>query len=149
MIAVTLVIGLVLLAGAYLLVAKREDASYLLKPKNAEVVARGERVYAEHCASCHGANLEGEPEWRSPKPEGTMPAPPHDGTGHTWHHPDELLFQLTKYGVKAVAPEGYKSDMPAFEGVLSDEEIVAVLSFIKAQWPEELQKNHDALSKQK
>ena len=78
-----------------------------------------------------------------------MPAPPHDGTGHTWHHPDELLFQLTKYGVQAVAPEGYKSDMPAFEGVLSDEEIVAVLSFIKAQWPEELQKNHDALSKQK
>jgi mono/diheme cytochrome c family protein len=149
MIAVTLVIGLVLLAGAYLLVAKREDASYLLKPKDAEVVARGERVYAEHCASCHGANLEGEPEWRSPKPEGTMPAPPHDGTGHTWHHPDELLFQLTKYGVQAVAPEGYKSDMPAFEGVLSDEEIVAVLSFIKAQWPEELQKNHDALSKQK
>ena len=49
-------------------------------------------LYAENCASCHGAKLEGQPDWRSPGPDGVMPAPPHDRTGHTWHHGDGMLF---------------------------------------------------------
>ena len=64
-----------------------------------------------------------------------MPAPPHDASGHTWHHPDRQLFTITKLGVNAVVP-GYESDMPGFEGVLSDDEISAVLAFIKSTWPE-------------
>ncbi|MCB1335497.1 MAG: c-type cytochrome, partial [Roseivivax sp.] len=36
-------------------------------------LARGAAVYAEACASCHGANLEGQPEWRSPGPDGRLP----------------------------------------------------------------------------
>lgn len=35
------------------------------------------------------------------------------------------------------APAGYESDMPAFGGILSDDEIRAVLAFIKSTWPEE------------
>ena len=66
---------------------------------------------------------------------GRMPAPPHDRTGHTWHHSDRNLFVVTKGGVGAVVP-GYESDMPAFEDVLSDDEIAAVLSFIKSTWPQ-------------
>ena len=64
-----------------------------------------------------------------------MPAPPHDATGHTRHHADRPLFTITKLGVGAVVP-GYESDMPAFEGILSDDEIVAILAFIKSTWPE-------------
>jgi mono/diheme cytochrome c family protein len=85
-------------------------------------VARGEIVYRDHCAVCHGANLEGQPDWRVRKPDGRLPAPPHDATGHTWHHPDEQLFALTKQGVAPpLAPEGYESDMPGFAATLSDD----------------------------
>jgi len=62
--------------------------SGLLQPDAARLVARGEAVYRMHCASCHGRNLEGQPEWQSRDKEGFLPAPPHDESGHTWHHPE-------------------------------------------------------------
>jgi mono/diheme cytochrome c family protein len=98
-------------------------------------VALGRSLYGQHCASCHEAALEGQPDWQAPLPNGRMPAPPHDATGHTWHHADDELFTITRNGIAAVVP-GYQSDMPAFAGVLSDEEIRAVLAFIKSTWPE-------------
>ncbi len=98
-------------------------------------VALGAEVYAGHCASCHGMELEGQPNWRERLPSGRLPAPPHDASGHTWHHPDAVLFSITRDGLGAIVP-GYESDMPAFGGVLSDAEIRAVLAFIKSRWPE-------------
>jgi mono/diheme cytochrome c family protein len=103
-------------------------------PRDAGKVALGAKIYAQHCASCHGANLEGQPDWRRRQPNGRMPAPPHDESGHTWHHPDEALFAITKNGIGAFAPPGYASGMPAFGGTLSDDEIWAVLAFIKSHW---------------
>ena len=104
-------------------------------------VALGEKLYAQHCASCHGANLEGQPDWRKRLANGRFPAPPHDASGHTWHHPDEVLFAITKHGlVPPYAPPGYKSDMPAFGGKLSDQEIRAVLGYIKSRWSPEVLK---------
>lgn len=98
-------------------------------------LALGEKLYAKHCAACHGAKLEGQPDWQKRLPNGKMAAPPHDETGHTWHHPDEVLFGITKHGmVPPYAPPGYPSDMPAFGGVLSDDEIRAVLAFIESHW---------------
>jgi len=112
------------------------SAGWRADPDNAERVAQGKQVYDRHCASCHGANLEGQPEWRKRKPDGRLPAPPHDESGHTWHHPDQMLFEITKYGlIPPNAPDGYQSDMPAFNGMLSDTEIWAVLSYIKSRWP--------------
>jgi len=99
-----------------------------------EQAALGEVVYRDHCASCHGSNLEGQPDWQTRKPDGRLPAPPHDETGHTWHHADEVLFRITKEGVSAIVP-GYKSDMPAFGSVLTDQQIWAVLAYIKSRWP--------------
>ena len=61
-------------------------------PNDAAQVAEGRAVYAAQCASCHGANLEGQPDWRVRLPNGRLPAPPHDASGHTWHHPDKALF---------------------------------------------------------
>jgi mono/diheme cytochrome c family protein len=103
---------------------------------DAEMIALGEALYAENCASCHGADLEGQPNWKRRLESGRMPAPPHDETGHTWHHSDADLFRLTKEGVAAVIGGGYESDMPAFRSVLTDEETRAVLAFIKSTWPE-------------
>lgn len=101
-------------------------------------LARGEAVYAKHCAACHGANLEGQPNWRERRPDGRLPAPPHDATGHTWHHADEVLFDLVKRGMAAYAGPDYKSDMPAYAGTLSDDEIRAVLAYIKSRWPPDI-----------
>lgn len=106
-----------------------------------EDLALGERLYLQHCAACHGANLEGQPAWQKRLPNGRMPAPPHDDSGHTWHHPDEVLFGITKLGlVPPYAPPGYESDMPAFAGKLSDAEIRAVLAFIGSRWSGEVRK---------
>ncbi len=114
---------------------------------DARQVALGATVYRDNCASCHGANLEGQPDWKSRKPDGRFPAPPHDETGHTWHHPDETLFGLTKLGLKPpLAPAGYQSDMPAFGPVLTDEQIWAVLAFIKSRWPEKIQARHSSMN---
>ncbi len=103
---------------------------------DAAKVALGAKIYAEHCASCHGARLEGQPNWRERLPNGRLPAPPHDESGHTWHHPDEILFGITKYGPVPgkYAPPGHQSDMPGFGGKLSDDQIWAVLSFIQSHW---------------
>jgi mono/diheme cytochrome c family protein len=103
---------------------------------DAAAIARGGTLYAEHCASCHGAKLEGQPNWQSPLPSGRLPAPPHDASGHTWHHPDGVLFRIAREGAAAVVGGGYESDMPGFEGILGDEDIRAILAFVKSTWPE-------------
>lgn len=106
-------------------------------PADARQVALGERVYREHCAACHGVDLEGQPDWQTRKADGRLPAPPHDETGHTWHHADAMLFRITKEGVAAIVP-GYESDMPAYAEVLTDEEIWSVLAYIKSRWSRDI-----------
>ena len=103
-------------------------------PRDAQKVALGAKLYAANCASCHGARLEGQPQWQRRLPNGRLPAPPHDESGHTWHHPDDMLFNMVENGVTAYAPPGYQSNMPAFAGRLSDDEIWAVLAYIKSHW---------------
>lgn len=115
--------------------AQVEGLAFLGEPVTAADVAAGQELYAQSCASCHGANLEGQADWRRRLENGRMPAPPHDESGHTWHHSDRNLFIVTRGGVSAVVP-GYESDMPAFEGILTDEEIVDVLAYIKNTWPD-------------
>jgi|HigsolmetaAR201D_1030396.scaffolds.fasta_scaffold34310_2 mono/diheme cytochrome c family protein len=136
-----LVIGAVFVAMVALVVFNlmgNRSRTTSADPTDVKLVARGQVVYQSHCASCHGANLEGQPDWQQPRPDGTWPAPPHDPSGHTWHHSDESLFATTKFGGQATAPVGYKSTMPAFGAVLSDDDIWAVLAYIKSTWPPEV-----------
>lgn len=111
-------------------------AAYIGGRGSEDALARGRQLYLENCASCHGASLEGQPDWKRRLATGRMPAPPHDATGHTWHHSDRVLFEITKHGPEAVVGGGYTSDMPGFAGVLSDAEITLVLDYIKSTWPE-------------
>ena len=103
----------------------------------------GQTLYTNNCASCHGAKLEGQPNWRLPNADGVLPAPPHDSTGHTWHHDNGLLFEYTKLGGKgALAARGiadFNSGMPAFDGVISNEDIWDILAFIRSTWPKRQQ----------
>lgn len=114
-----------------------QGASPLIDAEDTCLVALGQRVYARQCAACHGQRLEGQPNWRERRADGRMPAPPHDASGHTWHHPDAVLIGIVTEGLKPgkFAPPGYESDMPAYAGVLSEEEIRASLAYIKSTWP--------------
>lgn len=116
-----------------------------IDPADRAQVDLGRKLYVEACASCHGANLEGQPNWQKRLPSGRLPAPPHDASGHTWHHPDIDLFRVTKLG-PAAYPTGYETDMPAFGDRLSDAEIAAILAYIKSTWPPEIRARHDRLN---
>lgn len=98
-------------------------------------LASGKALYQENCASCHGSNLEGQADWKIRLPNGRLPAPPHDESGHTWHHPDRVLVEIVNRGTAAIVGGGYESDMPGFGDVLSDEEVIAILDYIKSTWP--------------
>jgi len=115
-------------------------------PADPALVERGNAIYAQHCAACHGANLEGQPNWQKPLPNGHWPAPPHDRTGHTWHHPDKVLFDVTKYGIQAMVPDR-ESDMAPFKDVLSDGDIWAVISFIESTWPTEIRERQRRMNR--
>ena len=129
--------GMKWLALTLMVLASTAIAEHELEARD---VVAGEALYAENCASCHGANLEGQQDWRSPNEDGVLPAPPHDATGHTWHHDNALLFEYTKMGGKgalaARGVTGFTSGMPAFEDVISDDEIWAILAYIRSTWPE-------------
>ncbi len=122
---------------------ERKDISIVLGYLEGSTVQLGSVLYDEQCASCHGQNLEGQPNWHKRDQDGYLPAPPHDETGHTWHHTDKDLFEMTKYGIQAFAGEGYKTRMPIYKDILSDSEILAVLSFIKSGWPTEVIQIHN------
>ncbi|MBU1336916.1 MAG: cytochrome c [Alphaproteobacteria bacterium] len=121
-------------SAQYAVVLIAATLSTLAVPGRAEDI-HGRQLYVDHCASCHGVNLEGQPDWKQRLPTGRLPAPPHDATGHTWHHSDRQLFRIVKEGPVAIMP-GYETDMPGFGPVLDDDEITAVLDYIKGTWPE-------------
>ena len=126
---------------------RQAAASHSLRPDDPQVLRVGARIYTQQCAACHGAKGEGQPDWRDRGADGLLPAPPHDPSGHTWHHPDEQLFAITKQGLaQLINQPDYRTAMPIYGGVLSDDEIVAVLSWIKAQWPPEIRRRHDEIN---
>ena len=143
--------GAMLIAAIALAVALLQPAdaqNVRLLPDDAAIVAQGDRIYNAECASCHGANLEGQPNWQSPGADELRPAPPHDVTGHTWHHNETTLFNLTKYGLSGLMDDAPTTGMPAYANVLTDAEIIAVLSYIKSEWPKEIRSRHDAINDQ-
>ena len=141
-------VALAALGLAYLVTVPTEtaDSSVTLKPNEPAVVSLGKKVYAQNCASCHGVALEGQANWRQRDNDGYMSAPPHDETGHTWHHPDTYLFLMTKYGIEKMIGQTYLNNMPEYDGELSDEEIIAALSFIKSTWSNAVKRQHDQIN---
>lgn len=106
-------------------------------------IETGRTLYDAHCAACHGAELEGAPDWRSPGPDGRLPPPPHDESGHTWHHGDAMLFDYVQRGGQAYLDDlrvEFDSGMPAFREILTDAEIDAILAFIRSTWPEDIRR---------
>jgi len=124
-------------------------AANVLQVAKADAVA-GRALYGEHCATCHGVDLEGQPGWRSPDASGLYPAPPHDETGHTWHHDDTMLLDYITRGGQAVLDDmgvTFTSGMPSFGSVLTEREIKAILDYIKSTWPEDIREMQAQRSK--
>ena len=136
----------IILIGFYAY-AMNKDNKIILMPNDASLVSLGQKIYLENCASCHGVKLEGQKNWQTRDDEGYLLAPPHDETGHTWHHTDEYLFLMTKYGIEKIIGKKYPNNMPAYEDILSDKEIIAVLSFIKSSWPKKIQEIHNNINR--
>jgi mono/diheme cytochrome c family protein len=131
-----------ILPAALLITALPFSAIAFVHAETADVET-GRALYAQHCAACHGANLEGQPDWRSPDSNGLYPAPPHDETGHTWHHDDAMLTDYITRGGQAVLNDmgvTFTSGMPGFAEVLEVEEIEAILDYIKSTWPEPIRR---------
>lgn len=141
--------GVLLVGGVIFYFSSPLDKAELgisLQHKDRAVVDVGKAIYAENCASCHGVVLEGQANWRQRDAEGYLPAPPHDERGHTWHHPDSYLFLMTKYGIEEMIGKSYPNNMPVFEDKLTDDEIIAALSYIKSTWPGRIQLKHDQIN---
>ena len=87
-----------------------------------EVLAQGEIVYQENCVACHGENGQG------------YIGPALNGSAHAWHHPDPLLVSFIRDGIPG-------TQMAAQGDNLTDEEINAVISYMKSWWsPQQRQK---------
>ena len=142
-------VGVLLVGGVIFYFSSPLDKTELgisLQHKDRAVVDVGKAIYAENCASCHGVVLEGQANWRQRDVEGYLPAPPHDERGHTWHHPDSYLFLMTKYGIEEMIGKSYPNNMPVFEDKLTDDEIIAALSYIKSTWSGRIQLKHDQIN---
>jgi len=114
--------------------------------QDATAIRDGAVLYARNCASCHGADLEGQANWKQRGADGYLPAPPHDPTGHTWHHPVSQLVAITQLGTEKMVGGGYKSRMSGFQPVLSDDQIIAILAYIKSTWPQDVIDAHNQIN---
>ena len=126
-----LVIGLLIIVGMFVI------ALTSARTPNTASDRSGATLYARNCASCHGINLEGQANWQTQNPDGSWPAPPHDETGHTWHHRDDYLIGVILYGGAAVTGNPLNR-MPAFNTTLSTDDATAILDYIKSTWSEEI-----------
>jgi len=106
----------------------------------------GRTLYMRYCAACHGANLEGQANWQTARLDGSYPAPPHDETGHTWHHPDAYLVAVTLQGGAAITGNPQNA-MPGFAQQLTPLQAQTIIDYIKSTWPAEIQAQQATLNK--
>ena len=126
-------------AGIALALVAGGLAVFAFAPHRASAAERGAKVYAANCSSCHGDQLQGQPDWRHLNAEGRLPAPPLNGTGHAWRHSNAELLHIVKFSVLDQAGPDYKTDMPAFDGKLTDSDILAILVYVHDSWPSGVQ----------
>jgi len=99
-----------------------------------DALVRGEAIYDQHCAECHGSDGEGAANWQRQNADNTYPAPPHDSTGHTWHHSNGYLFRTIQGEGGAFDFTGFKSAMPSFGDRLDPQDIRTVIDHLKSMW---------------
>ena len=142
--SITTLACLVSIVTAITIAYSKQDISFPQKDRAA--IKLSQTIYKDDCASCHGINLECQIGWQTKIADGRRLAPPHEETSHTWHHPDELLYNMTKYGFEEMLGKKYPNNMPVYEDILSDGELLAVLGYIKSTWPEQIKAIHNEIN---
>ncbi len=122
------------IAALALLVVPATGTGQAASPDEIEA---GRAIYGEYCASCHGADAEGAPGWQKPDANGELPAPPHNGDGHTWRHSDGETTEMIAEGWRDPFNKTDRLTMPAFGAILKPEEIAAVVAYLKTLWTDE------------
>ncbi len=135
-----ILLAAVVIAGP-LLWRPRQTPRLVADASDAGVLAVGRTVYAARCAACHGERLQGQPGWRAGLRAEHPPAPALDAEGFAWHNPDRALVGIIRHGITA-------RGMPAFADQLSDDDIWAIVAFMKSTWPDETRQRHDRLNPQ-
>ena len=107
-------------------------------------IARGQTVFEQSCAECHGAQGKGLPgDWRVRDAQGNYPPPPLDDSAHAWHHPTTVLLEAVRDG----SPNG-EGNMPAWKGKLSEDQMQDVVVYIKSLWSDPVYRLWMKLEKQ-
>ena len=109
-------------------------------------IFKGKVLYEQHCASCHMVNLAGAADWKGVDKDGHRKAPPLNGTGHTWHHSDEILHKIIKLGFAKLI-NNYEGKMYGFGEKINDEGIDNLLSYIKSYWADDIYQHQINMSK--
>ncbi len=120
-----------LATAAYLQSLPETAAASRGKPsQNAQFYARGEQLFTQHCATCHGAQGEGVAL------AGAVALPALAGNRAVTMHTSANLVRILLAGGYAPSTAGNPRPfgMPPFVHVLSDEDIAAVTTYIRAAW---------------
>jgi mono/diheme cytochrome c family protein len=96
--------------------APKQENPFQPTPAN---LVEGARTYEQHCAVCHG----GAAKRISPLQNKFSPAVPQL-VNRVPHDPDAEFWWITKHGYRLTG-------MPAWDGILSDDEIWKVIAFVK------------------
>lgn len=102
-------------------------------------VTLGEAVFNKNCVVCHGKEAKGiTKNWKEPLANGKYPAPPLNGTAHTWHHsPKVLLNSINNGGAK------FGGWMPSFKDKLTEQEKQEILDYLYSLWSKDIQQKYD------
>ncbi len=98
-------------SGAYALGLLLPMLTLLAPAAHAADPAAGGRIFATHCAQCHGASGQG-----------VLPGAPKFNRGERLLQPDIVLLATVKRG---------KNAMPSFMGVLRDREILDAIAYAR------------------
>jgi mono/diheme cytochrome c family protein len=100
---------------------------------------QGHILYTAYCAGCHGDHGQGQfPGAAALQPSpitNRIGAPPHDDTGHSWHHSDDLLVRYVLEGGFTDPAAFYP--MPGFGGLLTVDDARQIVGYIMTLWTDE------------
>jgi mono/diheme cytochrome c family protein len=104
----------------------REEPRQPVRRAGSDVMERGGKVYGQQCAGCHGARGEGVPS--------IYPALAGN-RGVLLDAPNNLI-QLVRHGGFSPSTAGNPRPfgMPPFHQVLGDEDIAAVITYVRQSW---------------